>query len=65
MNHYQKLDTGFFKTHSTGDMMNRITEDVSRVRMYTGPAIMYFVNLVSLIALCLVNMLRKDAVSYA
>ncbi|MEP6465264.1 MAG: ABC transporter ATP-binding protein [Parafilimonas sp.] len=58
--HYQKLDMGFFKTHSTGDMMNRITEDVSRVRMYTGPAIMYTVNLVALITLCLVNMLRKD-----
>lgn len=59
--HYQKLDAGFFKTHRTGDLMNRIAEDVSRVRMYMGPAIMYFVNLVSLIALCLVNMFRKDA----
>lgn len=58
--HYQQLDMGFFKTHSTGDMMNRITEDVSRVRMYTGPAIMYTVNLLALITLCLVNMLRKD-----
>ncbi|MBV9961880.1 MAG: ABC transporter ATP-binding protein [Parafilimonas sp.] len=58
--HYQRLDMGFFKTHSTGDMMNRITEDVSRVRMYTGPAIMYTVNLIALITLCLVNMLRKD-----
>jgi len=59
-NHYQELDAGFFKTHSTGDMMNRITEDVSRVRMYTGPAIMYTANLIALITLCLVNMLRKD-----
>ncbi|HEY2728283.1 MAG TPA: ABC transporter transmembrane domain-containing protein, partial [Parafilimonas sp.] len=59
-NHYQQLDMGFFKTHNTGDMMNRITEDVSRVRMYTGPAIMYTVNLIALITLCLVNMLRKD-----
>lgn len=58
--HYQQLDMGFFKTHSTGDMMNRITEDVSRVRMYAGPAIMYTVNLLALIILCLVNMLRKD-----
>ncbi len=58
--HYQQLDMGFFKTHSTGDMMNRIAEDVSRVRMYTGPAVMYTVNLVALITLCLVNMLRKD-----
>jgi ATP-binding cassette subfamily B protein len=59
-NHYQQLDMGFFKMHSTGDMMNRIAEDVSRVRMYTGPAIMYAVNLIALITLCLVNMLRKD-----
>lgn len=60
-NHYQKLDTAFFKTHSTGDLMNRITEDVSRVRMYTGPAIMYLTNLIALIGFCVVNMLRKDA----
>jgi len=58
--HYQQLDMGFFKTHSTGDMMNRITEDVSRVRMYAGPALMYTVNLIALITLCIVNMLRKD-----
>ncbi len=58
--HYQQLDAGFFKTHRTGDLMNRIAEDVSRVRMYTGPAIMYFVNLASLIIMCLVNMFRKD-----
>lgn len=58
--HYQQLDMGFFKTHNTGDMMNRITEDVSRVRMYAGPAVMYTVNLVALITLCLINMLRKD-----
>ena len=58
--HYQELDTGFFKTHSTGDMMNRITEDVSRVRMYAGPAIMYAANLLALITLCVVNMLRKN-----
>ncbi len=58
--HYQKLDTNFYKTHSTGDLMNRMTEDVSRVRMYTGPAIMYLINLVTLISLCVLNMLRKD-----
>ena len=58
--HYQKLDTNFYKTHSTGDLMNRITEDVSRVRMYTGPAIMYLINLVSLIGFCVVTMLSKD-----
>jgi ATP-binding cassette subfamily B multidrug efflux pump len=58
--HYQKLDVNFYKTHSTGDMMNRITEDVSRVRMYSGPAIMYLINLIALISFCLINMLRKD-----
>ncbi len=58
--HYQKLDAGFYKTHSTGDLMNRIAEDVSRVRMYTGPALMYLINLTALISFCLVNMLRKD-----
>lgn len=39
--HYQMLDLNFFKMHRTGDLMSRITEDVSRVRMYVGPAIMY------------------------
>ena len=58
--HYQLLDTNFYKTHSTGDMMNRITEDVSRVTSYTGPSIMYLINLVTLIAFCVVNMVRKD-----
>ncbi len=58
--HYQKLDTHFYRTHSTGDLMNRMTEDVSRVRMYTGPAVMYLINLISLIGFCVVNMLRKD-----
>jgi ATP-binding cassette subfamily B protein len=48
--HYQQLDTNFYKTHSTGDLMNRISEDVSRVRMYTGPAIMYFINLAAVLA---------------
>ena len=58
--HYQQLDAGFYKTHSTGDLMNRMAEDVSRVRMYTGPALMYLINLVTLISFCVVNMLRKD-----
>lgn len=60
-NHYQLLDTSFYKTHSTGDLMSRMTEDVSRVRMYTGPAVMYLINLITLISFCVVNMLRKDA----
>ncbi len=58
--HYQKLDTEFYKTHSTGDLMNRMSEDVSRVRMYTGPSLMYLINLISLIGFCLFNMFSKD-----
>jgi ATP-binding cassette subfamily B multidrug efflux pump len=42
--HYQGLDQTFFKRNNTGDIMNRISEDVSRVRMYTGPAMMYIAN---------------------
>ncbi|MES1214608.1 MAG: ABC transporter ATP-binding protein [Bacteroidota bacterium] len=60
--HYQKLDTAFYKTHSTGDLMSRIAEDVSRVRMFTGPAIMYLVNLLTLISLSVFYMLRRDAI---
>ena len=59
--HYQKLDMGFYKTHSTGDLMNRIAEDVSRVRMYTGPAIMYFINLAAVIGFSIFFMLRSDS----
>jgi ATP-binding cassette subfamily B multidrug efflux pump len=59
--HYQQLDTQFYKENTTGDLMNRMAEDVSRVRMYTGPAIMYLINLVALIGFCVVSMLRKDA----
>jgi len=59
--HYQKLDTAFYKTHSTGDLMSRIAEDVSRVRMFTGPAIMYLVNLVAVISFSLFFMFRRDA----
>lgn len=58
--HYQKLDTQFYKTHSTGDLMNRISEDVSRVRMYTGPAVMYFINLAAVIGFSLFFMLKAD-----
>ncbi len=58
--HYLTLDANFYKTHSTGDLMSRIAEDVSRVRMYTGPAIMYLVNLVFRISFCLFYMFKKD-----
>ncbi|HOZ76542.1 MAG TPA: ABC transporter ATP-binding protein [Ferruginibacter sp.] len=58
--HYQRLDTNFYKTHSTGDLMNRISEDVSRVRMYTGPAIMYFINLAAVLGFSIFFMLKAS-----
>lgn len=42
--HYQELNLGFYRRNNTGDLMNRATEDVNRVRMYVGPAIMYTIN---------------------
>ncbi|NCX96181.1 MAG: ABC transporter ATP-binding protein, partial [Chitinophagia bacterium] len=59
--HYQRLDTHFFKTHTTGDLMNRISEDVGRVRMYTGPAIMYFTNMAVITLMSIWGMLRINA----
>ncbi|MEO6313912.1 MAG: ABC transporter ATP-binding protein [Chitinophagaceae bacterium] len=58
--HYQQLDTAFYKRNSTGDLMNRITEDVSRVRMYTGPAVMYFINLAVTIGFSIFFMVREN-----
>src|SRR5690606_7062570 len=58
--HYQELDTAFFKSHFTGDLMNRISEDVSRVRMYTGPSLMYAINLIILSGMCLWSMVRVN-----
>jgi ATP-binding cassette subfamily B multidrug efflux pump len=49
--HYQKLDATFYKENNTGDIMNRISDDVSKVRMYLGPSIMYSINLIILFAL--------------
>lgn len=57
---YQRLSFNFYKKNSTGDLMNRISEDVSKVRMYLGPAIMYTVNLVVLFALALYKMLSTN-----
>lgn len=59
--HYQQLHTQFYKTHFTGDLMNRIAEDVSRVRMYTGPSLMYSINLIVLSIMCIWGMLRVNA----
>ncbi len=49
--HYQKLGAGFYSKNYTGDLMNRISEDVSQVRMYLGPAVMYTINLVVMFVL--------------
>ncbi len=54
--HYQALDLAFYRRNNTGDLMNRITEDVSRVRMYVGPAIMYSVNLFFTIVFSIASM---------
>ena len=45
---YQRLSLNFYKKNRTGDLMNRISEDVSKVRMYFGPAIMYSMNMIVL-----------------
>ena len=58
--HYQNLDTRFYKEHTTGDLMNRISEDVSRVRMYTGPAIMYIANTIVTTITILIFMLKVN-----
>ncbi len=55
---YQKLNYSFYKKSKTGDLMNRISEDVSQVRMYLGPGLMYTINLVILFAFCVTTMLR-------
>lgn len=59
-NHYQLLHAQFYKMNSTGDMMSRMAEDVSRVRMYSGPALMYLINLVILICISLFYMFQKN-----
>lgn len=55
--HYEKLSLAFYKKNNTGDLMSRITEDVSKVRMYLGPAVLYGINLVSLFILVIASML--------
>ena len=57
---YQRLHLAFYKRNNTGDLMNRISEDVSKVRMYLGPAVMYTLNLVVLILLVIYEMTAID-----
>lgn len=56
--HYQTLPLSFYRRNNTGDLMNRISEDVSRVRMYLGPAIMYGITLVTLFLMLIPFMIR-------
>jgi ATP-binding cassette subfamily B protein len=56
-NQYQRLNYNFYRRNSTGDLMNRISEDVSKVRMYLGPGVMYTVNLLFLFAFILYAMM--------
>jgi ATP-binding cassette subfamily B protein len=58
--HYQKLSLSFYRRNNTGDLMNRISEDVSQVRMYLGPAIMYSINLAVLAVLAISMMLSVN-----
>ena len=57
---YQNLSLSFYKQNNTGDLMNRISEDVSKVRMYFGPAIMYTINLFVLFTLVIYTMLQVN-----
>lgn len=59
-NHYQRLSLAFYRRHNTGDLMNRATEDVSRVRMYLGPGIMYTINTVVLFIMVIYAMLTVN-----
>jgi ATP-binding cassette subfamily B multidrug efflux pump len=55
--HYQVLSLNFYKANRTGDLMNRISEDVGKVRMYVGPAIMYTMNTITLFVVALIYMI--------
>jgi ATP-binding cassette subfamily B multidrug efflux pump len=59
--HYQRLNLGFYRRNNTGDLMNRATEDVNRVRMYVGPAIMYTINTSVLFVLIIYAMYSVNA----
>lgn len=59
--HYQELDQFFYKSNSTGDMMSRLTEDISNVRMYVGPALMYFANTIAMFVFYIYQMIKADA----
>ncbi|MCZ4318586.1 ABC transporter ATP-binding protein [Aequorivita viscosa] len=60
--HYEKLHLGFYKQNRTGDLMNRISEDVSKVRMYVGPALMYSITTITLFVVVITYMFYKAPV---
>ncbi|WP_242091577.1 ABC transporter ATP-binding protein [Aestuariivivens sediminicola] len=57
---YQKLSLNFYKKNRTGDLMNRISEDVGRVRMYVGPALMYSINTITLFVIVIIYMVNAS-----
>ena len=57
---YQDLDISFYKNNRVGDLMNRISEDVSKVRMYVGPALMYSINTITLFIIIITYMFSID-----
>lgn len=58
---YQKLGEPFYRKHMTGDLLSRMSEDVSNVRMYIGPAIMYFANMIFTFVVVIYQMLQANA----
>ena len=58
--HYQVLSSSFYKANRTGDLMNRISEDVGKVRMYIGPALMYALNTITLFVMVIYNMYQAS-----
>jgi ATP-binding cassette subfamily B protein len=59
---YQRLSLSFYKKNRIGDLMNRITEDVNKVRMYLGPAVMYSMNMVVLFSVTITKMFQTDKI---
>lgn len=57
---YQKLSLNFYKINQTGDLMNRISEDVAKVRMYVGPAVMYSINTITLLIIVVIYMYKQS-----
>ena len=61
-NQYQKLSLNFYKINQTGDLMNRISEDVAKVRMYVGPALMYSINTITLLIIVVIYMYKQSPI---